>query len=183
MVRPIVVVDTCCLINLCAIEAPLSLTLARLPLRMFVAAAVEREEISIRPSATAAKHERRRIDLGPNFDDGSLSRCGIESEQEQELYVRLATEADDGEAMSLAIAAMRGWDVATDDKLARRLAAEYGIRVLGTAELLQIWSTAHAASEASVAAAIDRIETLARYVPAADSAGYHWWQHARGIRD
>ena len=180
MARPITVLDTCCLINICAIDRPLEQVLGGLPFQMFVAAAVEREEISIRPSVTAAKHERRRVDLQPCIDSGLLNRCLPETDQERDLYVSLTLRIQDGEAMSLSIASSRGWAIATDDKPARRLAAELGVQVLGTPELVRLWAEASSLPKDLLAGSITRIEQLARYVPTADLPAFDWWSRSRG---
>jgi predicted nucleic acid-binding protein len=58
------------------------------------------------------------------------------SAEEQSLAERLRTRLGAGEADSLAIASMRGWTLATDDRDARRIAAQFQVAVTGTIGIL-----------------------------------------------
>lgn len=171
-------IDTCCLLNVCAIGDP-SAVLRVMPARWHIARAAAAEEISIRPAADAQRHERRPIDLKPCFDSGVLTACEPQDEQEQAVYVQLAMEVDDGEAMSLAIASCRRWSVATDDLAARRVARRLGVQPVSTPELVNWWATRSGIDAPAVAQAIHNIETLARYVPAPTTPGFEWWQRAK----
>ena len=57
MADPDALIDTCCLLNLCAID-DLGVVLPQLPFIWHLASSVEREEISIRPTPTAGRTER-----------------------------------------------------------------------------------------------------------------------------
>jgi predicted nucleic acid-binding protein len=175
--KPVTVLDTCCLINLCAIGRPLETVLDGVPLTLYVARAVEREEISIRPRPDATRLERQKVDLNPCFNAGVLHRCDVETDAERDLYVQLGMQAgiDDGEAMSLAIAASRGWAVASDDRPARRAAETLGVAVLGTPEIVKMWAEAASVPPEDLSNAIRRIEQLARYQPRADLPEADWW--------
>lgn len=174
MAEPETLIDTCCLLNLCAVDEP-HIILPQIPLRWYLARSVEREEISVKPHPLAGRHERRRVDLTPCISSGILRQCEPNSPEEQELYVELAAEVDDGEAMPLAIACVRKWGVATDDAAARGVAGRLGIMTLSTPELLRLWAGHTRAQPETVADAIRRIETLARFVPNATLPGADWW--------
>jgi predicted nucleic acid-binding protein len=172
--KPDTLVDTCCILNLCAVEEPQAV-LSKLPFRLHVSPAVEQEEISLRPSPDAKRHERRKIDLTPCFTSGVLHRCKLETADERRLYVQLAMELDDGEAMSLAIATIRHWAIATDDAAARKLAARLGLATYGTPQLVRLWAERSKADHQQISAAILRIETLARYIPNPKMPDANWW--------
>ncbi|MFI5382275.1 MAG: hypothetical protein ACHRHE_23515 [Tepidisphaerales bacterium] len=178
MAKPDTLIDTCCLVNVCAVDEPASI-LPQIPLKWYLARSVEREEISIRPHPDAKRHERRRIDLSSCIASGILQRCDAESKDELELYVRLASKLDDGEAMPLAIAAVRKWAVATDDIAAIKVAHDLGVVTLSTPELIRLWARQSNADAMKIAEAIKRIETLARYVPSSKLAAADWWQNSR----
>ena len=89
--------------------------------------------------------------------------------------MRIAIEVDDGEAMPLAIAAVRGWMIATDDAAARKVAADLGVVTFATPQLVRIWSQRVASGPEAIAQAIKRIETFARYVPNANLPDADWW--------
>ncbi len=100
-----VLVDACTLINLHATGEP-TLLLQGLSPACMVCDVVSRETIFLR--ADQPDLTPQRIDLGPLFEQGSLHACHAETPEEEALYVSLAAELDDGEALSLAISAVRG---------------------------------------------------------------------------
>jgi predicted nucleic acid-binding protein len=173
---PDVVLDTCCLVNLAAIDGTLE-CLAVFGLTWYVPTAVETEGIFIR-SATDTK-EVRRIDLAPNITAGIVRICAPADDVEHALYVELAMSLDDGEAMALAIAKSRRWKLATDDRKARNTAASIGVAIVTTPELLERWATRAHHSEAETADALRRIESLARFTPPDNSPGTEWWRKIR----
>jgi predicted nucleic acid-binding protein len=172
------VLDTCCILNLCAVDEPQAV-LSPLPFQFFISPAVEQEEISIRPSPDAKRHERRKIDLGKCLSSGLLQRCKLETTEERDLYIKFAIEVDDGEAMSLAIAAVRKWSIATDDLAARKLANRVGLTMYGTPQLVRLWAERTNAADRQISAAIVRIETLARYIPNPGMPDIDWWSKKR----
>ena len=168
-----VVLDTCCLVNLAAIDGTLD-CLASFTCIWNVPTAVQSEGIFIRVAADS--REVQRIDLAPSITKGTVQICSPADDAEQALYVEFALSLGDGEAMALAIAKNRGWKVATDDRKARIKAEAAGVVVVTTPELLRQWATQTANSSQEVANALRRIETLARFVPASDSSAARWWR-------
>jgi predicted nucleic acid-binding protein len=172
--KPDALLDTCCILNLCAVDEPQAV-LSQLPFRLFITASVEAEQISIRPSPDAKRHERRKIDLTPCISSGVLQRCKPETAEERNFYVKLALEVDDGEAMTLAIAATRQWAIATDDTAARSVARRLGLTMYSTPQLLRLWAVRTKADYQQIRVAIARIELLARYVPNPAMPDADWW--------
>ena len=168
-----VVLDTCCLVNLAAIDGTLD-CLASFALTWYVPTAVQAEGIFIRVAADSRLVQR--IELTPAISAGIVQICAPADDAEHALYVELAFSLGDGEAMALAIAKNRGWKVATDDRKARIKADGVGVSVVTTPELLQHWATHGPHSMTNVANALSRIETLARFVPAEDSPAARWWR-------
>ena len=168
-----VVLDTCCLVNLAAIDGTLD-CLTSFALTWYVPKAVEAEGIFIR--ATADSRVVHRIELATAISTGIVQICAPADDAEQALYVEFALGLGDGEAMALAIAKNRGWKVATDDRKARTKAEAAGVVVVTTPELVQRWASQTASSALEVAKALRRIETMARFVPASDSPAARWWR-------
>jgi hypothetical protein len=175
--------DACCLINFLAGEEILpnvsgagGVPDVSTP-QLFVPSAVARESLYVlQPDPNdPEKLIKTPIDLKPYFDAGVLQLCRIESEEENDLFVRLAINVDDGEAACLAIAKVRGMTVATDDRPASRLAAELAVPVLNTPEYLRRWSEEVGASRDQVMAVISRIQRYARFIPRPDAADAEWW--------
>lgn len=178
MATPDTLIDTCCLVNFCAVDDPERI-LPQIPVTWYLARSVEREEVSVRPRPDATRGERRRIDLSPCISAGILRRCELESDQERELFVALTMEVDDGEAMPLAIAHFRKWSIATDDAAAVRVARRLNVHTLSTPELLHLWADHNEATPKEISEAIRRIEVLARFVPPATLSGTDWWETSR----
>jgi predicted nucleic acid-binding protein len=174
---PDIVVDTCCLVNLCAVD-DLPRFLPAFGLTWQIPTAVAGEGLFIREADADGRAKKRQIDLAPCFVSKVVSLCDIEGAEEASLYVALAGTLDDGEAMALAIAKNRGWTVATDDGEARRAAERLSVPVLTTPELMRRWADSYRVAASEVAAALLRIETLARFVPSDGFPEQSWWVKA-----
>ena len=170
---PEVVLDTCCLVNLAAIDGTLD-CLASFKLIWHVPTAVQTEGIFIRVAADS--RQVQRIDLTPSITIGAVQICSPADDGELALYVEFALTLGDGEAMALAIAKNRGWKVATDDRKARIKADGVGVSVVTTPELVRRWASDATRSKAQVAMALRRIETLARFSPVENSPAAKWWR-------
>ena len=170
---PDVVLDTCCLVNLAAIDGTLD-CLASFALTWYVPTAVQAEGIFIR--AAADSRVVHQIELTAAISAGTVQICVPADDAEHAMYVEFAFSLGDGEAMALAIAKNRGWRVATDDRKARITADAVGVSVVTTPELLQHWASHTARSMAEITRALRRIETLARFAPAEDSPAARWWR-------
>jgi predicted nucleic acid-binding protein len=168
-----VVLDTCCLVNLAAIDGTLE-CLAKFGFIWYVPTAVQAEGIFIRVDTDS--REVRRIDIEAALSAGTVQVCAPADDAEYALYVEFALSLDDGEAMALAIAKSRGWKLATDDRKARITAAAVGVTVVTTPELLERWASQTGSSRVEIAGALRRIETLARFAPFDDSSASQWWR-------
>jgi predicted nucleic acid-binding protein len=172
-----VILDACGIVNLYASGQFLPI-LTELPNDWFIPAAVERESQSYR-QPDPDDPERlivTPIDLLPAINAGVLVRCDCQGEQETELYVQLAARiGDDGESMGLAIAKCRGWSALTDDKKARKIAAELGVAVVGTTEIMKQWFEIVKPSPAELCAVLEAIERFANYTPARGAVNFDWW--------
>jgi hypothetical protein len=133
-----------------------------------VSDAVLRESLYLRALDPALPPER--VDLRRLTDSGLLKVCSTETSAEESLYVELAAELDDGEALSLALSLSRGFGLATDDRKATRIARERGIvEIFGTPEIL------HACPDINIPEAIRLIEYRARFSPALGASLRDWW--------
>ena len=170
---PDVVLDTCCLVNLAAIDGTLE-CIAAFGLTWYVPTAVQAEGIYIRVNPDG--RETHRIDLERAVSMGTVQVCSLEGKKEHELYVGFALSLDDGEAMALAIAKHRKWKLATDDRKALAKAKSVGVAIVTTPELVRRWIAGTGYSEAQIADVLKRIEQLARFVPADASDAALWWR-------
>jgi predicted nucleic acid-binding protein len=122
-----------------------------------------------------AKLVKVQVDLTPLIQAGILHICKVEGEQEAELFVKLATRIDDGEAACFAIAHNRGWLMATDDRSATKLAAQAGLPVISTPGLVKSWAESTEAASSDVAVVLQNIQRFAQIVPRTKSPEYVWW--------
>lgn len=185
-----IVVDACCLINLVAAGNILSPSSekgkrsnkATSSDALHVPKIVANEVLYILQSDSDDPTTliKTPIDLSELMEKRFLSGCEIESNDESSLFVQLAVRLDDGEAAALAIAKNRSWTLATDDRIAAKLAGELSVGVLNTPQLVKLWAKHIVANAKQIREAINNIQTYAKFVPRQDSVEFDWWQqHAK----
>lgn len=191
-----VALDACCLINLCAagrMLCPSSSSTARTQrgakahkstqrssgfgLSLHVPAKVTGEVLYIMQTDDEDQTNLVAcpIDLQPYLAAGLLAPCDLETHEEIELFVQMAAQLGDGEAACFALAAKRGWALATDDRRARRLAAESGLTVITTPELVKLWAENTHASDEEIGTVLQNIQRFAYFTPRPNSPEYAWW--------
>ena len=146
-----------------------------------ICAAVEGESLFLRGETPA--DPPTRIILTPLIDCGMLLRHDVLNEAEQSLYVDLASELDDGEAMTIAIAHYRRFVAATDDRKARRVATQrFGndLALLRTSDILFNWTQDAVLEKSTVQEILRRIERVAQFRPANDDPLREWWTSIAG---
>ena len=171
--------DACCLLNLVAAGKILHENSTKFGYSIFVPKVVAKESIYIlQPDENqAGQLVRKEVDMNNYVDRKLISYCDVEGSYEAELYVQFAVQIDDGEAACLAIAKSRSWTMATDDRVARRIATEHSVKVLGTPEIVRAWAESNSISDSEIASAIGNIQRFAKYVPRANGPDADWWYH------
>ena len=175
------VLDTCGVLNLYASGRFLAI-LAAWGGSWHLPVAVERESQTYRQPdpADPTRLVATPIDLTAATETGLLQRCDCATADEITLYVELTSRlGDDGESMGLALAKCRGWSIFTDDKKARRIAAELGVPVLGTPQILKAWAATTLPSRDELAQTLQAIERYANYLPGRTALELSWWLSAR----
>jgi hypothetical protein len=170
-----VALDACVLINIAASGIGLGRLGELAGVRFLATHVVAREVHYLLPMESDG--EREVIHLDRLIADGEISKVDL-TPDEVASFVDLARSLDDGEASSIAIAAARGWTVASDDRKARRTASEWGVELLSTADLVKGWADALPADREQLLDALARIHTRARFVPAQDDPLVGWWRAA-----
>lgn len=169
------IIDTCCLLNLFASGEP------RAILDHFgavhVSEHVQGEALWIREHDNESPPQLipKQIDLTEYIDGGVIAICRLERAQEFELFVQLAQQLDDGEASVLAIAKVRGWIVATDDRKARRIATGQSIATISTSEMIHAWTASEKVSDQQVGKLLRNIQQFGRFAPRRSDPLYEWW--------
>jgi predicted nucleic acid-binding protein len=170
-----VIVDACCLINLCAAGDRHDLLKAAGG-RWYLPSVVRAEAMFLRVEQPDGTVIQEPVDLLPFMESGVLTECHPEPGLELDLHVVLASRIDDGEAMALAIAKTRGWIVSTDDRKARRLANDLGVSVWTTPQIMKRWAEVTKSPQDVVRSRLLRIEQRARFFPASADPLCKWWQ-------
>ncbi|MGL6075562.1 MAG: hypothetical protein ACRC8S_15515 [Fimbriiglobus sp.] len=182
---PAVILDACGILNLYA-SGQFVPILTALGHEWFLPIAVERESQEYRQPDPNDPEKLivMPIDLRPAIVAGVLSRCDCESDEEQSLYLQLASRIkDDGESMGLAIAKCRGWSILTDDKKARKIASEWGVRVMSTPGVMKQWSEIVKPRDSELRAVLEAIERFANYRPGRGAENLDWWAASCGVSD
>jgi len=196
-----VALDACCLINLCAAGAilrPLPSAPAKarhgaksaahvkshlgFSLSLNVPTRVTAETLFImRPDdEDQRKLVKQPVDLQEYVAAGRLVPWDFQNQSEVEFFVKMAAQLGDGEAACFAIAATRGWALATDDRRARRFAADSGLAVITTPELVKLWAEATQPNREEIAAVLQNIQRFACFTPRPSAPKYGWWMSSLG---
>jgi predicted nucleic acid-binding protein len=172
------ILDACVLINLLA-SGEIEGILRAAARDSLICTAVAGESVYLRTDDPKAPLEP--IDLHPLISSGLLAVCQVEGDDEAELYVDYSGALDDGEAMSLVIALLRGFVLATDERKARRLFMEATgdqARLVSTSELIRRWAETDGVEAEMLKAVLLKIEKRARYRPPLNDGNYDWWSDA-----
>jgi len=173
----ILISDTSVLLNLVAADCLASLSQAT-GWQFVICSAVFNETKKLRDASTG---EMVLIDLAPMIEAGLLRVMDIDDSDEKTIYIDQAAVVDDGEAMSMAIAVYRNFELAIDDRQATNHSkrAFPGLRIWSTPEILKAWAESIDLPAGTLALAIRNIEDRARYFPAKSHPLCVWWQEAK----
>jgi predicted nucleic acid-binding protein len=172
-----IVFDTSVLLNLLAASQTGSI-IRSVCSEGLICSAVASETLFIRSERIRDPPEL--VDLKPLLEAHILKICNLEAIEEYDSYVRYAMDLDDGEAMSLAICAARGYAIATDDRKARQIAGRSPeVEAIGTSEILHYWVTFARPDEEQIRGVVRRIEVCARFRPTASDPLRTWWEAYR----
>jgi predicted nucleic acid-binding protein len=173
-----IILDASCLLNLCA-SGKLREIAATLPQPFVVAEYVVHQEVLyIRRRASEQEPERREsINIGSLGAAGLIQVLRLNSEPEATAFVDLASEMDDGEAMTCALALHRRYTVATDDRKARRVLSGHAphVPIISTIAIVKQWTELAGVSRAELKATLLHIWSGANYYPGEREPLYAWW--------
>jgi hypothetical protein len=175
---PFQLLDACSVINLwasCEFERIL-----KSPLGPFaVVDIVARESLFVRRGGSGPNaNDREAIVLRPLIEAGLIQELVASSPAELTSFVQFASQIDDGEAMTCAIAVSRGHAVVTDDrKTLRLLARDYPqVPTLTTSSIIRAWADAESVPLSTVASMLKLIHVRARFLPGKHDPHQVWWQ-------
>ncbi len=121
------------------------------------------------------------IDLGQYQSGPVLQLIDLEP-SEYDLYVELAALVDDGEAATIAVAAHRHIQLATDDRKARKLCVQRGLsEPLRTLALMHIYADSVGLSQDETRDLLIKIRNRASFQPPRTDPDQKWWdEHFQG---
>ena len=176
--RPVAILDACVLINLLATGRAEDI-LSESGYQFGICPVVKNESIYLRARDLNAPPEEVKLDA--HLKSNRLTVFELSNDEEKELYVDYATQLDDGEAMSMALAYSRGINMASDDRKARRLFTEEigdPKRLLSTPQILKEWSEKAGMNAANMKRVLMDVSRRGRFFPNPDDAHFEWWSKA-----
>ena len=173
-----IILDACCVINLYA-SSYIESILSSIPIHVIVADYVKNEEVLniLAGPEEDVDSKKEPVDLQPLIDRGLIKVVSPDNETESEAFVYFASEIDDGEAITGAIAYHRNWAIATDDKKATDLFWREAPQnqIISTPELLKYWTDSNNPSTEEISMALQNIHLRARYFPDESHPLCDWW--------
>jgi len=165
--------DSSVLLNLLAADC-LPEIASTLSWQLAICPAVCDEVKKLRDPATG---EMVTVDLTPLIANGLLHVMELAGEEEEILYVEQSMVVDDGEAMSIALAAHQALELAIDDKQASNhvLRVFPEIKLWTTPEILKKWAEEAGVVTYLIAETIHKIESRSRYSPPRSHPLFDWW--------
>ena len=172
----ILLLDACVALNLAATGRPTDI-LATLAPRFAMARQAAEETLYIE-TTTAGMATQEVVNPRQWVAAGLLQILELESAETLQ-FVTLAAEIDDGEAATLAIARVRGLELATDDRKARRVAQRLNLpEPIRTSRLLHDYCSAANLPEIEIAEILQATEQRARFRPPTNDPLHPWWTKA-----
>jgi hypothetical protein len=168
--------DACVALNLAATGRPTDI-LATLASRFAMARQAAEETLYIE-TTRAGLVTQEVVNPRQWVAEGILQILELESAETLQ-FITLATEIDDGEAATLAIARGRGLEVATDERKARRVAQRLNLpEPIRTSRLLHDYCCAANLPQSEIAEVLQATEQRARFRPPTNDPLHPWWTKA-----
>lgn len=169
---PIILLDACCVLTLFASQRFTEI-LAAVPARFAISARVKRESLFVSRAPVPTP-----LDLQPSVDTGIITVWSLDTDAEMAEFVRLAGQLDDGEAETVALAVLRGVEVATDDRKARRVLQAHPARprLHSTTSLVKHWADTTPVPPAEPSQALRLIQADATFRPGRNDPLRPWWE-------
>jgi len=176
--RMLTILDSCVLLNLAASDEIVDIV-ATISGTTFVATAARKEALFLRDEAEPSTLVPLHVD--DLLAIAEIQVCDLATEDEEERFVELASDLDDGEAMSIAIATSRGMRFASDDQKARRVFMELAAKaeqLTCTSSILKEWAEARSVASERLKNALRRISVKARFTPSRRDPNAEWWRES-----
>lgn len=179
------ILDACCLLNLYASGELAKIISAFTPVFTVASYVKEKEVLNIYDGPTQdVRSIKKEVDLEPFVSSGSILVVSPENPIEIHTYVNFASELDDGEAITGAIAFHRNWCMGTDDKKAISFLSKNGLHlsIASTLDIVKYWADSSNPPREMICHVLENIKRKANYEPGTNHQLYEWWDsHSRNI--
>lgn len=120
------------------------------------------------------------VDTASIIQTGMLEEITLTAEEQAD-FITFASQMDDGEARSAAVALRRGWKLVTDDRISLRVAGGNMpiIQTMTTPEYIKHWADHASVDERTLSQVLRRIELCASYRPRRQHLLRNWWDKYR----
>jgi predicted nucleic acid-binding protein len=168
--------DACCLLNIYASGCVEAISEA-MGCSFVIAEAVSKEALYVRRGGGGADaSDREAVDLTALLTNKVLSIVTLDA-AELATFLSFASQVDDGEAATCAIAVHRGLALATDDRKARRLLQAHAahLRLYSTLDLLKHWADHHQTEATVLARTLIMVRDRGNFLPPRSDPLRPWW--------
>ncbi len=175
-----IILDASLVINLCASGKMLEI-LKAIPSRVAVSDYVaDREVLKVYTGPDGDEmRTKASVNLRPYIDSNLLAVVSPNSEDEYLDYVNFASELDDGEALTGAIAKHRNWSIGIDERKGTSFFTRetQQLQLVTTPDLIKHWADTDNSSLSILETIIRNRERRARYHPNSEHPLYTWWNN------
>jgi predicted nucleic acid-binding protein len=173
-----IILDASCLLNLCA-SGKLKEIAETLNGPLVVSDYVLNHEVLfIRHKETEQDDEEiKPVNLVPLISLGLIKVISLNTEEEQNTFIDLATELDDGEAITISLAECQHCKVATDDRKALKvISSRSSTHSISTLEIIKNWVDQKNISKEDTKRVLTLVLKDAHFYPGERDGLYSWWR-------
>ncbi len=177
------ILDACCLLNLYASGELAQIIRVFTPVISVSSYVKEKEALNIYDGPQQdIRSVKKEVDLEPFVSSGSIIIVSPGNSKEIQTYVNFASELDDGEAITGAIAFHRNWCMGTDDKKAISFFSKNGLNlsIVSTLDIVKYWADTSNPTEDMVCHVLENIRKKANYEPGPNHRLFEWWDRYSG---
>ena len=165
-------IDTCCMINLCASGELLN-----------ILQVIKAQSIIVQTVKDELKEVENIEQFKTAIEQNLLQIVDFESDAEETSFVNYAAILDDGEAATGAIAINRNWAIATDDKKALKFFSQESpsLQIVSTPDIIKYWSEKANIEQLKLSNVIQKIRVEGGYQIAKNHPLKSWWENLVNI--
>lgn len=139
---------------------------------------IKRQVAATKSSFRSGEQTKKSPQKGKLLRCNSIKLYSLEGEEELRVFVNFAYLVDDGEAMTCAIASLRNFSVATDDKKAKKILKDRAqhVKIFSTLDIIKKWVEKNNVTQDPIKRVLIDIKERASYIPGINDTLYEWWE-------